>query len=60
MKGDFSVECRFDYIWIEEVHLMAEFRQPANRLANMIIDIAQAAEAFEAKVENSERLIPYV
>jgi len=39
---------------------MAEFRQPANRLANMIIDIAQAAEAFEAKVENSERLIPYV
>jgi len=30
---------------------VSEFSQPADRFTNVIINIAQAAEAFEAKVE---------
>jgi len=35
---------------------MTEFRQPPDGFANVIIDISQAAEALEAKIEYSERL----
>jgi hypothetical protein len=37
---------------------VAEFCQPADRFANVVINIAQAAETLEAKVKYSERLIP--
>jgi len=51
---DFGVESRFDDVRVEEVHLMAEFCQPADRFTNVIIDVAQPAETFEAKIEYSK------
>ena len=57
MNYDFGVESRLDDVRIEEVDSMPEFRQPADRLANVIIDIAQAAEALEAEIKNIERPI---
>jgi len=54
---DFGVESRFNDVRIEEVDSMPKFCQPADCFANVIIDIAQAAEALEAEIENPERLI---
>jgi len=54
---DFGVESRLDDVRIEEVDSMPKFCQPADCFANVIIDIAQAAEALEAEIKNIERPI---
>ena len=57
MNYDFGVESRLDDVRIEEVDSMPKFCQPADCFANVIIDIAQAAEALEAEIKNIERPI---
>ena len=60
MNGNFGVESRFDDVRVEELNFVAEFCQPADRFADVVIDVTQAAETLEAKVKYSERLIPDV
>jgi len=50
----FGVESRFDNVRIEEMYFVSESCQPADRFANVIIDIAQPTETLEAKVEYSK------
>ena len=57
MNSNFSIESRSGDVRIEKMQFMPEICQPADRFTNMIIDVAQAAKAFEAKIENLQIFI---
>ena len=54
MNIDLSVKSGFNDVRIEKVHFMSKLCQPTDGFADVVIDIAEAAEAFETKIKDCE------
>lgn len=54
MNIDFCIKFWACYFRIEEMHFIPEFCQLGNRFTDVVIDIAEFAEALETEIEDSK------